>query len=640
MSKKDRNTYLKSVPLEEAKKKYFSNIISLNNTMDTEIIPVGESLNRTTTKPIFAKKSSPNYNAAAMDGIAVIASSTYDANENNPMILKLNKDFVYINTGGYIQDPYNAVIMIEDIVEIDENNIEIRQAATPWQHIRPIGEDIVEGELIISGNHKIRPMDIGALLSGQITNIEVYKIPKVGIIPTGSEIVQAEDQLSPGKIIESNSHMFAAMVEEYNGIPYTYGVVEDEYNAIKDKVLQAVKENDIVIINAGSSAGSKDYTVNVLREIGQVITHGVAIKPGKPAILAIVNNKPVIGIPGYPVSAYFVFESFIKPLLFKYNRNILGEPEKIVSILSRRIVSSLKHKEFIRIKLGYVDKKIIATPLNRGAGVTMSLVKADGILVVPQNVEGYEAGTKVEVQLLKSTSQINNTIVSIGSHDLVMDMLANELHVNKTNMFLSSAHVGSLGGIMAMKKGECHIAPIHLLDEEAGEYNKTYIKKYLNSEDYAIIKFVKRSQGLMVKKGNPLQIKSAKDLTKKEVQFANRQRGAGTRLLFDYYLKKNEINPENVKGYEREFNTHMTVAAAVCGQSADCGMGVLSASKSMDLDFIPIGWEEYDICIRKEMLKDEKIISLIDTMKSKEFIKKIEELGGYSTENIGDIIYL
>lgn len=638
MAKKERNTYLTNISLEEAQRLYFAEVSLLNHGRSTEKIAVTDSLNRVSAKPVFAKKSSPNYNAAAMDGIAVVANHTYGATESNPIHLKRNEDYMDINTGGYIDDPYNAVIMIEDVIEIDEDTVEIRQAATPWQHIRPIGEDIVEKELIISSNHKIRAMDIGALLAGQTIDIEVYKLPQVGIIPTGSEIVGAEQELSQGKIIETNGSMFSVMVAEYYGIPKKYEIIPDDYELLKNKILAAVEENDVVIINAGSSAGSRDYTVDVLREIGDVKIHGVAIKPGKPTILAIVKGKPVIGIPGYPVSAYLVFELFVKPLLFQYNHLILEEPRKMKCVLSRKIISSLKYEEFVRVKLGAVKDKIIATPLDRGAGVTMSLVKADGILIIPQSLEGYEAGREVEVQLLKEFGEINNTIVSIGSHDLVMDLLGDELHTRKSNLFLSSAHVGSLGGIMAMRKNECHIAPIHLMDEETGEYNKTYIKKYLNDKEYAIIKFVKRSQGLMVKKGNPLGIRSVKDLTKKDLLFVNRQRGAGTRILLDYYLNKHGISPSDILGYDREFNTHMAVAAAVAGNSADCGMGVLSAAKIMGLDFIPIAWEEYDLCISKEMLKDSKIISLIETMKSNDFIAKIQELDGYNTENIGNVI--
>lgn len=635
MKKTSRNTYLKSTPLVEAKERYFSRI---DTQIGCEIIPVVESLNRVTSKPIFAQKSSPNYNAAAMDGIAVKCSSTYAATENKPIHLKLNQDFIFVNTGAYVRDPYDGVIMVEDIVELDEDTIQIRVPAIPWQHIRPIGEDIIESELIVCANHKIRPIDIGALLAGRVANIEVNKLPRVGIIPTGSEIVGVEDDLEDGKIIESNSSMFSAMISEYNGIPGKYDVVRDDYELIKNKILQAVEENDIVIVNAGSSAGSEDYTVDVLREIGEVLIHGIATKPGKPTILAIVNGKPVIGIPGYPVSAYLVFEFFLKPLLFKYNKQALDDPKKVKCILSRRIVSSLKHEEYVRMKLGIVNNKIIATSLDRGAGVTMSLVRADGILVIPQNEEGFESGTEVEVELLKSMHEIRNTIVSIGSHDLVMDLLSNELQIMNGNIFLSSAHVGSLGGIMASKRGECHISPIHLMDEVTGEYNKSYINKYLNKDDYAIIKFVKRSQGLMVKNGNPLLIKSVEDLARPDVHFVNRQRGAGTRILLDHHLKGKGIDTSNVNGYDRECTTHMSVAAAVAGASADCGMGVLSAARIMGLDFIPVAWEDYDLCISKEILGDEKIISLINTLKSERFIKQIESLGGYSTENIGEII--
>lgn len=572
-----------------------------------------------------------------MDGIAVIAEKTYEAMESNPVRLKRNEDFVFINTGGHLKDPYDAVIMIEDIVEIDEDTVEIYHAAKPWQHVRPIGEDIIEGEMILSANHKIRPMDIGALLAGQVEKIEVYQLPLVAIIPTGSEIIEVSEELQEGKIIESNSRMFAGMVQKYGGKPNRYGIVEDDYDLLKEAICKAVEENDIVVINAGSSAGSKDYTVNVIRELGEVIIHGIATKPGKPAILASIQGKPVIGIPGYPVSAYFVFEFFVKPLLHQYNRQIMTGGDKMKALLTRRIVSSLKYEEYVRIKLGKVGEKMTATPLDRGAGVTMSLVKADGILVIPQQSEGYEAGSEVEVQLLKPQEEIKNTIVSIGSHDLVMDILGNCLQKENPELFLSSAHVGSMGGVMAMRKGECHISPIHLMDEETGEYNISYIKRYLGNEKMALIKFVKRSQGLMIPKGNPKGIQGIDDLAREDIQFINRQRGAGTRILLDYYLKEKEIEASRIKGYDREMTTHMAVAAAVANGTADCGLGVYSAAKSMGLDFIPVAWEDYDLLIHQKDLENQEIVQLIKTMKNIEFLKIIEGLGGYDTKNIGEI---
>ncbi|SNT21161.1 molybdopterin molybdochelatase [Anaerovirgula multivorans] len=640
MGKETRNIYLTNIPLEEAQKQYLTQFKDKNAFKKAEKIFVLEALDRVTTQAVFAKKSSPSYNAAAMDGIAVIAEKTYGAMESNPLSLKLGKEFKFINTGGCLKDPFDAVIMIEDIVEIDDATVEIYNAAKPWQHVRPIGEDIVEGEMILSANHKIRPIDIGALLAGQIQEVEVYQQPKVGIIPTGSEIIEVSEELKDGKIIESNSRMFSGMVQHYGGRPNRYEIVKDDYRLIKETINKAVEENDIVIINAGSSAGSEDYTVNVIRELGEVIIHGVATKPGKPAILASVKGKPVIGIPGYPVSAYFVFEFFLKPLLFQYNRQLLSEGNKIKATLTRRVVSSLKHEEYIRLKLGKVGNKMMATPLERGAGVTMSLVKADGILVVPQQREGYEAGTEIEVTLLKPQEEINNTIVSIGSHDIVMDIIGNHLHTENPQLFLSSAHVGSMGGIMAMKKGECHLAPIHLMDEETGVYNISYVKRYLKDEKMALIKFVKRSQGFMIQKGNPKGIKGILDLARKDIQFINRQRGAGTRILLDYYLKKTEVEVSTVNGYDREMTTHMAVAAAVASGTADCGLGVYSAAKSMGLDFIPVDWEDYDLLIPQKELNKEEVKKLIETMKDGKFLKLIEDLGGYDTKNIGEIIYL
>lgn len=640
MGKETRNIYLTNIPLKEAQDRYLSYFDIEKNFGKIEKISVMRALDRITADGVFAAASSPSYNAAAMDGIAVIAEKTYGATESNPMRIKLEEDFFYINTGGCLREPYDAVIMIEDIVEIDENTVEIYNAAKPWQHVRPIGEDIVAGEMILSANHKIRPMDIGALLAGKIQEIEVYQQPKVGIIPTGSEIIEVTETLRNGKIIESNSQMFAGMIQHYNGIANRYPIVEDDYDLIKEAVYKGVKENDIVIINAGSSAGSKDYTVDVIREIGEVVIHGVATKPGKPVILAEVGGKPVIGIPGYPVSAYFVFEFFVKPLLFKYNRQLLAQGKKIKANLTRRIVSSLKNEEYIRLKLGRVGDKITATPLERGAGVTMSLVKADGILVVPQQSEGYEAGREIEVTLLKDEKEVENTLVSIGSHDIVMDLLGNQLHKETPDFFLSSAHVGSMGGIMAMKKGECHLAPIHLMDEDTGEYNISYIKRYIKNEEMALIKFVKRSQGLMIQEGNPKNIKGIEDLSREDIQFVNRQRGAGTRILLDYYLRTNNIQEFQVKGYDREMTTHMAVAASVSSGTADCGLGIYSAAKSMGLDFIPIAWEDYDLLIRKNDLDNAEIVKLIEVIKSIQFLNMIEELGGYDVKNTGEIVFL
>lgn len=626
--KKRRNIYIDNMDLDRAKKIYYE---KLNIETNWEEIPVLEALNRITFEAQYAKISSPNYNAAAMDGILVESKKTLGANSTNPKTLKEGEDFIYINTGNVVKDPYDAVIMIEDVIELEENKVQILKSAHPWQHIRPIGEDIVATEMIIPSKHRIRPIDLGALLAGGIDKIKVYKKPKIGILPTGTEITEKIGKIETGEITDSNSRVFEALVMENGGIANRYSPIEDDYELLKQAVLKGVEENDILLIGAGSSAGTKDFVAHVIEELGELVVHGVALKPGKPTILGIVDNKPVIGIPGYPVSSYLVFETFVTPLILKYIGLKEEEDLMVKAISSKKINSSLKNKELIRVNLGYVGDKLIATPLSSGAGVTMSLVKADGIGIIPQKLEGIDAGGQIDVRLLKPLNQIKETLVSIGSHDIIMDILGDMMNLN-------SGHVGSMGGILAMKRGECHIAPIHLLDLENGEYNISYVKKYFPNEKMAIIKGVKRHQGFIVEKGNPHNIRDFSDLNREDVIYVNRQRGAGTRILLDYYLDKNNIDSFRVEGYDREFTTHMAVATAVKTGSATTGLGIYSAAKALDLDFINVAFEDYDFLVSQDLLEDEKIIEFIDILKSKEFKERVNSLGGYGFENTGEIV--
>lgn len=629
--------YLSNYELKEAIDKYFSKINHV--FLNKELVNTEDSLGRVTAEAVYSKISSPFYNCSAMDGIALHSSKTIGASENNFITLEETKDYIVVDTGDPIPREYDCVIMVEDTIKLDENKVQIYRSAAPWQHIRPLGEDIVENQLILPSGSAIRPVDIGAMLAGGVNSVEVYKKPKVGIIPTGTELVEPGSELKVGDIIDFNSRVFSAQVIEYGGIPKRYNIVKDDYETLKDTLKAAVEECDIVIINAGSSAGREDYTSDIISDLGEVYIHGIAIKPGKPAIMGQVNNKPVVGIPGYPVSAYFIMENIVKKIIKSYEGLEIVEAQMVEATLSRRVMSSLKYQEFVRMKLGYVGSKIIATPLSRGAGATMSLVRADGILQVPQNVEGIEAGTKVQINLMKDIEEIKNTIVCIGSHDPILDILSDMLHLKNKHYYLSSAHTGSMGGIMALKNEETHIAPIHLLDMDTGEYNISYINKYLKNKNMALIKVVKRIQGLMVPKGNPLSITNISDISERNLRFVNRQRGAGTRLLLDYNLKKLNISPEKINGYEREEITHLSVAAAVANGDVDCGLGVYSAAEMMKLDFIPVCSEEYDFAVPVEYLEMDEIKALIYVMQSKKFLNKLDKLGGYDYSDIGKILY-
>ena len=630
-----RNLYLQTKPVDEALELYLAELRKIIN-IAYEIVPVTDSLNRVTKKAVYAKYNSPLFNASAMDGIAVVAEKTKQASEINPLVLN-EEDYVVVDTGDPIKYPYDAVIMAEDLIEGDNGEIKIITPASSWQHVRPVGEDIVANEMILPSQHKIRPIDIGVLLSAGILEVEVVKDVHVAIFATGSEIIEPTEEIVEGSIIESNSRVFENIVRSEGAIPHRFPPIIDDYNLIKNAILDASEKYDMVIVNAGSSAGRDDYTVHVLREIGTVYVHGVAIKPGKPVILASVNNKPVIGLPGYPVSAYIGFENFVKPTLAMLMNTITTSTNKIKAVITKRLISSLKHKEYVRVKVGVVDGKFVAVPLARGAGAAMSLVKADGFCIIEQNSEGLEAGEEVEVELYRSLDEIKNTVVVIGSHDLILDVMADMMPNMYRSSYITSTHVGSMGGLMALKRNEAHLAPIHLLDEESGEYNISYIKRLFN-EPYALIKGVNRVQGLIVKKGNPLNITNLSDLTK--YRFVNRQRGAGTRVLLDYLLKKGDINPNDINGYDREATTHMAVAALVGSDSADVGMGILSAAKAMNLDFIEIGNEEYDFAIPQRYLELPEIKNFISLLKSDEFKLKVMELGGYECSRTGEVILL
>lgn len=621
-----RNRYIDNLDLEVALDMYFK---KLKIKKKVEKIRVEESVGRITSEAIFAKRSSPHYNSSAMDGIAINSNIVKNASEYNPIILKKD-EYVYVNTGNPIPKEYDSVIMIEEVIELEDGKVQINKSTYPWKYIRNIGEDIVRSEMILTSNHKIRALDIGSLIAGGVEELSVYSRPKLGVLPTGTEIVTDINKEEVGKIVDSNSYMLVELGKEYGAKYNRYTPIKDDYNYLKEKIKGYVEENDILVINAGSSAGTKDYTRQIIEDLGEVLVHGIGIKPGKPTILGIIDNKPVIGVPGYPVSSYIAFENFVKPILLEMSGEV-NKNKYIKGIVSKRINSSLKHKEFIRVNIGIVEGKKIVTPISNGAGVTISLVKADGIGIVPRNVEGIEAGEEIEVKLLKEIEDIENTTVIIGSDDIVIDIIGDMIKV-------TSAHVGSMGGILSMRKKESHIAPIHLLDENSGEYNISYIKKYFKDEKMALIKGIKREQGFIVEKGNPLGIKSIKDLLKEDIVFLNRQRGSGTRVLFDYLLKKENIDFEKIKGYDLEYNTHMDIAEGVKSGNGNVGIGIKSVAEILNLDFIKLSEEDYDFLIYEDYLEDTKIKKFLDILKSEEFKTRIERIPGYILKDTGKII--
>jgi len=638
-----RHVYLAMKGLEEAQA-IFSRVWREKETSPEEI-DVEDSLGRVTSEPVFAKISAPTYHSAAMDGIAVRAEETYGATEKTPKILKIGGEALWIDTGKALPEGYNAVVMVEKIYQLDEEHVEILSPAHPWQNIRKVGEDIVATQLLLPQNHVIRPYDMGALITAGVFKIMVRRKPGVIIIPTGTELIHRKDVMDPGhlgknQIIESNSVILSGLVREAHGKPTVFDITPDNETDIRDALLRAIDSDpDLVIINAGSSAGSKDYTADIIGEIGEILVHGVAMMPGKPTILGTVNGKPVIGIPGYAVSAIMSFEQFAKPLLFGLQRLAPPKDRSAVVKPSMNITSRLGIEEFIRINIGKVGDRLTATPLPRSAGSVTTLTRAEGIMHIPAFSEGVMQDEQVNARLLVDDEELLNTIVVIGSHDITIDILADEIRRSTgRNIRISSGNVGSLAGLMAVRKGICHFAGSHLLDTETGEYNVSYIKRFLKGMKVSLFRFVLREQGLIIQKNNPKGIKGIMDLIRDDVSFVNRQTGSGTRILFDYSLARHGIRPDSIKGYSHEEFTHMSVAVDVLSGVADCGMAIYAAAKALDLGFIPMHWEQYDLVIPAASLHDKNIQTVLDTIRSQGFRGRVATLGGYDPSRSGELL--
>jgi putative molybdopterin biosynthesis protein len=640
LKKMKPNIYIDTKSLDEAQKIWWDALEKGGHgPLGSETVKVADSLGRVTAAAVSAKISSPFYHASAMDGWAVRFPDTFGASETEPKRLKIDRDAFYVNTGDSMPEGLNAVIMVED-VNVMGGEIEFIAPVTPWQNVRTVGEDIVATELIAPENHRIRPVDVAAMLAGGIVEVEVRRRPKVAMIPTGDEVVEPGSDLNPGNIIEFNSSMIGGMVTEWGGEFKRTEIIPDDLERIKKAILEAADWADLVVVNAGASAGTRDYTRKAVEDLGELLVHGLRIKPGKPSILGMVGGKPFMGVPGYPVSAYVSFALFARALLMKLQGLEPDEPELLKARLSRQVASQLGQEEFLRMKIGKVGENFVATPLSRGAGLIMSLSRADGFLRIPAMSEGLAAGAEVQIELMRLRPDIENTVVSIGSHDSVMDLLSNSLRKRHPKFFLSSAHVGSMGGLVALGKGEAHIAPTHLLDEETGEYNVPFLGRLLPDKKIVLVNLVYRQQGLMVLRGNPKGIKGFEDLTREDLTFINRQNGAGTRLLLDKHLRELGIDPSGIRGYDRDEYTHMAVASAVLTGVADTGLGVLSAANALGLDFIPIAKERYDLAVSEELMETEMIRALLDVIREyTEFRESVLAMGGYDLKDMGKVVY-
>ncbi|WP_022853061.1 molybdopterin biosynthesis protein [Thermodesulfatator atlanticus] len=638
-----RKIYLRKKPLAEALE-IIKSAFPWAEFLKAEKIPSRKARGRVTAQAIYAKRSVPAYNAAAMDGIAVRADNTFGAHESNPLRLKVGRKAFWVNTGEPLPPETDAVIMVEEVHQVSEDEVEIMSPAFPWQHVRKIGEDVVEGELLFPSSHLLTYWDVGALLATGHLEVLVKERPRVAIIPTGDELITPEkatpQDLARGLNVEFNSAMIASLVEEWGGTAQVFDIVPDKPELLKAALKQALSEDfHLIAILAGSSAGAKDYTASLIEEEGELFFHGVTMMPGKPALFGRLGPKPVIGVPGYPVSAILAFEKLMKPAFEQMFGVRLPERPKVRAKAGRKIPSRLGTREFLRVKLGEVSQRKVFIHLKRGAGAITTLTRADALCEIPEELEGLAQGAECELEILRPEKDLSKAALVVGSHDIALDILTEFLKKEAPEFDLSFAHVGSLGGLLALRDGLCHFGGTHLFDPETGDFNVPYIKRYLPETPLILVHFAYREQGLILPRGNPKNIKGLEDLVREDVRFINRQKGAGTRVLLDYHLEKLGLSPQHIAGYETEENTHLGVAIAVATGRADVGLGILAAARLLGLDFVPLFRERYDLCVRKDFSASDLWQKISALLSSEAYRERVASLGGYDVSEMGKVLY-
>jgi len=622
---------------DEAVKQVLENVGTID---DEEYLPVYTCKGRITTRPVHVKVSNPPFMCAAMDGYAVLFEKTRGADLSNPVNLDRKNDATPVNTGDLLPQGTNAVIMVEDAEE-HSGHITVRKPVHLWQNVRMVGEDLIEGDMLLPSNHRITILDIGMIISADVTHVHVRRRPRIAIIPTGKELIDIfKESLEPRgepRLIDFNSYTLKQLAEETGYEAFLWPIASSREELLKS-VTDATGAHDVVLVNAGSSAGREDYTEEVVSQLGTLVFHGVSMMPGKPALFGVAHGKPIFGIPGYPVSAVVTFKTFLVPLYEQLMR-IKTYTKSIACVTAYKMASRIGIEEIVRVNLMRNKGEYFAIPLSRGASAFSSLAKADGIVRIPEHIEGYEEGETVACELLRNEEEIAERIHIIGSHDLSLDVMRDIIKTDHPGMDLISTHTGSLSGILALAKGITPLATTHILDEQEKIYNVPAIKRYLPHKAVRLIHVAKRTQGLLIQKGNPRGIAGIRDLVRSDIRFVNRQVGSGTRILFDSLCSKQGLEKELISGYDREESSHTAVGVLIKESIADVGIGIYSVARAFSLDFIPLAEEEYDLLVTMEFASDGRFSVLMDVIASKAFRQRVDALGGYNTGQTGKIKY-
>jgi putative molybdopterin biosynthesis protein len=636
----ERSVFLEDIPLHDAQARYDAALAAagVRNARE-ELLALADALDRVTSRPVFARLSSPHYHACAMDGIAVASERTAGARETAPLELALDVDAFMVDTGDPLPAGCDAVIMIEQVERRGNGRIAIRAAVAPYEHVRGIGEDVVATEAVVAKRRRLGPADLAAMASAGVTRVHVVARPRIAVITTGDELVDPGIERPPrGAILDSNAVLLAAAVRSYGGDPACTVRVSDDPEQLRAAVAAAIADCDVVVVNAGSSAGRDDHTARTFATFGDVFVHGVAIRPGHPLVLALAREGvPLLGIPGYPVSAAICSDLFLRPLLERLGHRDERDDRILEVELTRKVFSPLGEDEFLRVVVARVGDRLVAAPLQRGAGVITSLSRANAIVTIPRFREGIARGERVTARALRPLPTIERTLLAVGSHDVAIDLLAGALA--DRGLDLVSANVGSIAGLVALRERATHLAGTHAIDPADGTYNDWAVRRYGPAERVALVLFARREQGLMVAPGNPLGLDSVAAIADRHARFVNRQKDAGTRMLFDLLLARSGIAAAAIAGYDRLEFTHVAAAALVADGSADCALGIRAAAAALGCAFVPLADEPYELALLASALDEPRIAAVIETLRSPELRAQIDALPGYDARQSGTIRY-
>jgi len=505
--------------------------------------------------------------------------------------------------------------------------VKVYRATHPGENVSSAGSDLMAGELALRRGVKLSSRELGILAALGLKEVACYVRPRVAILSTGSELAEPGSMLPPGKIYDINSFSLHAAVVELGCIPLFLGVVPDEASRLKAKILEGLSHAHLVLVSGGTSAGAGDILYRVLEELsGSLLFHGVAVKPGKPTVAAVVEGKLVIGLPGYPTSALMIFHRLVKPVLAAMMGFQLGEEEAVEAVLGEKVFSEQGRREFLPVHLYLGEKGLVAFPCKGGSGAITTLASADGFLEIGEDRVILDEGEKVRVRLLTREFRPPHLVI-VGSHCLGLELLLKILREDYPWLVFKTVNVGSAGGLAALRRGEADIAGVHLLDEETGQYNIPFLERYGLGGRVALFRGYQRRQGFLVAKGNPKQFKGVQDLLRPDICMINRNPGSGTRILLDLHLRRLaeklglsfEELTSKVKGYEVEARSHSAVASAIAQGRADVGLGIETIASQYGLDFIPLTLEQYDFAVRLESLSKPSVQAFLQTLSSQKF---------------------